>query len=241
MGGQFEVAPSWQVSGALAYEEGWLAGTDNTPGNSSTGYFGAGVVHEIGHWQVGLAAFGSFGSTQTTRTFAIPAFQTTLSASPEVDSVGTRAQVAYRATAGRFYVQPTLDLDLIRVHADSASEGGVLEAQQQSTSQTTFAATPLVEVGMRNNLSPNAVLRSFVSLGVSVPTNDRWRQQVRFDAAPGAGAFTASLPMAGTSGVVNAGVQLVTDGRFDLQATYSGMFSGRVASNAIELSAKYRF
>jgi len=241
LGGQIEVAPSWELSGALAYQEGWLTGTDNTTGSNSTGYFGAGVIHQIGGWQLGVAAFGSVGSTQTTRDFTIPEFETTLSASPDVDSVGGRAQVAYRATAGRFYIQPTLDLDLIDVYAGSASEGSVLNAEQLSSSQATFAVTPLVELGMNSQLSPAAALRSFVSLGVSVPSNDKWQQQIRFAAAPGVGEFTASMPMSGTAGVVNAGVQLLTGGRFDLEAAYSGVFSGRVASNTIALNAKYQF
>ena len=241
LGGQVNVAPTWQVSGALAYQEGWLTGTDNTTGNNSTGYFGAGVTHQIGRWQFGLAGFGSFGSTQTTRDFVVPNFETTLSASPEVDSVGGRGQIAYRMTAGQFYIQPALALDLIRVHAGSAAEGSVLEAEQLSSSQTTFAATPLVEVGMSNNLSPSVALRSFLSLGVTVPSNDRWQQQIQFAAAPGAGEFTAAMPMGGTAAVVNAGVQLLTGGPFDLQADYNGLFSGRVASNAIALNAKYQF
>jgi hypothetical protein len=241
LGGQVEVAPSWQISGALAYQEGWLTGTDSTTGDNSTGYFGAGIIHQIGRWQFGLAAFGSVGSTQTTRDFTIPAFETTLSASPDVDSVGGRAQLAYRATAGRFYIQPTLDLDLINVYAGNASEGSVLEAEQLSSSQTTFAATPLVEVGMHSQLSPTAALRSFVSVGVSVPSNDRWQQQIRFAAAPGVGEFTAAMPMSGAAGVVNAGLELLTGGPFDLQAEYSGVFSGRVASNSIALNAKYQF
>jgi hypothetical protein len=241
LGGQVEVAPSWQVSGALAYQEGWLTGTDNTTGDNSTGYFGAGIVHQIGRWRLGLAGFGSFGSTQTTRDFVVPNFETTLSASPEVDSVGGRAQVAYRVSVGTFYIQPTLDLDLIRVHAGSTTEGSVLDAEQLSTAQTTFAATPLMEVGMSDNLSPTVALRSFVSLGVSVPSNDRWQQEIRFAAAPGVGEFMAALPMSGTAGVVNAGVELLTGGPFDLQADYSGVFSGTVASNAIALNAQYQF
>jgi hypothetical protein len=241
LGGQVEVAPNWQVTGALAYQEGWLTGTDTTTGDNSTGYFGAGVVHQIGRWRLGLAGFGSFGSTQTTRDFVVPSFETTLSASPEVDSVGGRGQIAYRMTAGRFYIQPTLDFDLIRVHAGSAAEGSVLEAEQLSSAQTIFAATPLVEVGMSNNLSPSVALRSFLSLGVTVPSNDRWQQQIQFAAAPGAGEFTAAMPMSGTAAVVNAGVQLLTGGPFDLQADYNGLFSGRVASNAIALNAKYQF
>ena len=241
LGGQVNVAPTWQVSGAAAYQEGWLTGTDNTTGNNSTGYFGAGVTHQIGRWQFGLAGFGSFGSTQTTRDFVVPGFETVLSASPEVDSVGGRAQVAYRVTVGPVYIQPTLDLDLIRVHAGDASEGGVVEAEELSTEQTTFAATPLVEVGMNDRLSPTLTLRSFVSLGVSAPSNDRWQQEIRFAAAPGVGEFAAAIPMSGTAGVVNAGLQLFTGGPFGLQADYSGVFSGRVASNAIALNAQYQF
>jgi hypothetical protein len=49
------------------------------------------------------------------------------------------------------------------------------------------------------------------------------------------------MPMGGTAAVVNAGVQLLTGGPFDLQADYNGLFSGRVASNAIALNAKYQF
>ena len=94
-------------------------------------------------------------------------------------------------------VADTLDLDLIRVHAGDA-EGGVVEAEQLSTAQTTFAATPLVEVGMNDRLSPTLTLRSFASLGVSAPSNDRWQQEIRFAAC--------------TPGVVNAGLQLFTGG-----------------------------
>jgi hypothetical protein len=79
-------------------------------------------------------------------------------------------------------VADTLDLDLIRVHAGDAAEGGVVEAEQLSTAQPTFAATPLVEVGMNDRLSQTLTLRSFVALGVSAPSNDRWQQEIRFAA-----------------------------------------------------------
>jgi hypothetical protein len=240
-GGQVEVAPGWLVGGAAGYNESWLTGTGSASGNSETGYVGASVVREIGPWQVGLATFGSFGTTKTTRLLDISEFAATLSASPDVESVGGRARIAYTAASGMFYIQPTLDLDLILVHSGAASEGGALAAQLQSASQTTFAATPMVEVGMRSDLSPTTVLHSFFSLGASVPSNDRWQQGVRFDTAPAAGSFAASLPMSGTSGIVKAGVDFVTAGQFGLQAAYDGAFSGRVVSNTFTLKANYQF
>ena len=231
------------MGGAAGYTEGWLSGTGGASGNSETGYVGASVAREIGPWQVGLATFGSFGATKTTRLMDIPEFAATLSASPDVESIGGRARIAYTATSGMFYIQPTLDLDLILVHSGSRVGGrGARGAICNRPRRTTFAATPMVEVGMRSDLSPTTMLHSFFSLGANVPSNDRWQQGVRFDAGAGGRQLRCVVAdVLGTSGIVKAGVDFVSAGQFGLQAAYDGAFSRRVVSNAFTLKASYQF
>lgn len=243
-GGQAAVAPGWLLGGAVAYDHGWLTGTGSAKGSSETGYLGGSLLHEIGPWQAGVAVFGSFGSTETTRVIGIPGLSSALQGSPGVDSVGGRARLAYTAAIKPFYVRPALNLDVIRVHSGSTRETGTgtLGLSLNSASQTTFAATPLVELGMRTELSRTSTLRSFLSLGVTVPSNHRWQQATRLEAAaPDVASFAASLPMSGTAARVGVGARLAIAERFELQAAYDGAFSGRVVSHAGTLAAAYRF
>ena len=243
-GAQAQVGPGWLLGGAVAYDQGWFTGTGNAKGNDTTGFLGVSLLHETGPWQAGLAAFGSFGNTQTTRVVGIPGFETAVSASPNVSSIGGRARLAYTVGSKQFYLRPTLDLDLISVSSGSARETGIgpLGLELAAATQTTFTATPMVQLGMRTDLGPGNVLRSFVSVGVTVPTNDRWQQSARLEiASPGASAFTASLPMSGTSARLEVGLQLLSSGRFNLRAAYDGAYSGQAVSQAVTMVAAYRF
>ena len=134
--------------------------------------------------------------------------------------VGGRARFAYTAATQQFYAQPALNLDVVSVHSGSAQEVGTgpLGITLAAATQTSFAATPLIELGMRSELGARSVLRSFVSVGVTVPSNDSWQQSARLEAASAeAWSFTASLPMSGTSARLEAGVQLLSGTWIDLR------------------------
>ncbi|HWB50583.1 MAG TPA: hypothetical protein VG651_15850 [Stellaceae bacterium] len=240
LGGQTLIAPGWTLGGALGYTHSWLDGDFTTTGRGDAGYAGLSITREWQGWRFSGGLLGSFSSNSTSRSISIPGYQATLNGKPDVDTQAALLRADYTVDAGGFaggtaYMRPSMTVDIVRVHAGAFSEGGQkivgLDFGDSDTVSGVFA--PQMEFGLRTDLQDGMALRSYVTLGASLPTASRFRQPVRLQGASlAAGSFEATLPTDGAAGTLGVGAQLFTSGNLDLRVAYTGTFSGRVTDNA---------
>ena len=89
---------------------------------------------------------------------------------------------------------------------------GIYNLRVDSESQTTFVATPALELGARLALQEGWVARGFVRGGVSFSSEDNWTTSAALIEAPvGSGTFEGSLALADVVGRVATGAQVHTD------------------------------
>ena len=149
--------------------------------------------------------------------------------------MGMLFRATYTIGEEDFYLRPSLTLSAVNVRTGAYQEngGGVLNLRVDAASQTTLIATPMLELGGRVPLSEDLLLRPFVTVGVSLLSNDSWRQSGALISAPnGAGAFSTTVPMDQAVGRVGVGAQLYTSRNIDFRLQYDGEFSRTVTSHA---------
>ncbi|MGH7071553.1 MAG: autotransporter outer membrane beta-barrel domain-containing protein [Acetobacteraceae bacterium] len=201
-GGQALIAPGWLLGGALGYAHSWLDGDFNTTGEGDAGYVGLSLTRQWQGFGFSGALFGSFGDNSASRTITIPGFQSTLDGHPNVDTEAALLRADYTFGAGRAYIRPSMTVDLVRAHASSFSESGQQTVGLQFGDSATISGVfaPEVEFGLRTDLTGGAALRSYVTLGASLPTTSKFRQSVRLQgAALAAGSFEATIPTDGAA------------------------------------------
>ncbi|TCO80497.1 outer membrane autotransporter protein [Plasticicumulans lactativorans] len=245
IGGQVEFRPGWFLGGSAAYADDRLKSTDRrSRADGSSGYGALTLKHQTGPWLFAGSVFGGGGSFDTTRNISLPGYAAQASGDPNTSSVGLLLRSAHTIGHEAFYVRPSLDLGTIHVRSGGYQErgAGALALDVDAASQTTWIATPMVEIGGRVALDEHLVLRPYVSVGVSFLSNDAWTQRARLTAAPpGAGSLTTTIPHDRTVGRVSAGMQLYTRDAFDLRLQYDGEFSDSRTTHGGSLVASYRF
>ncbi|MGH7060702.1 MAG: autotransporter outer membrane beta-barrel domain-containing protein, partial [Stellaceae bacterium] len=245
VGGETEVAPDWFADGAVAFQNKNLEShNDSSTGTGNSGYAGAALKWQPGLWRLAFAVSGSYGRFDTSREIVTPGFGGLATGTPAIYSIGARVRAAYNFVGANGYVRPYLDLDLIHAHASAFTESGppTLSLFFAGSGQTTFVATPAVEIGRRIDLNGGMTLRPFASAGISFFSNADWQVQSGFVGAPaGAGLFTTTISEGHAVGRVSAGIQLLGVANLDLRLRYEGEFAANVVSHAGLLTAAWRF
>jgi len=244
LGAQKELAPHWFLGAAGAYERSWIDGDDNRVNSDGQSVYGGLVLkRESGPWLFAAAAGGGYSWYDTTRKIRINGFQANADSSPDVQSAYARLRAAYTATFGPdLYVKPSLDLDALYTRTPSYREHGAgsLDLVVDSSDQTTFAASPTVEIGGRVKVDDHTAVRPYLTLGASFYSQDDYSTQARLKGAPG-GGFDTTLPLDDKVAKVGAGLQLLTDGPWDLRVQYEGRFADHATSHAGTLKASFAF
>jgi outer membrane autotransporter protein len=245
VGGEAEVAPEWFADGALAFQTSNLEShNDSSTGTGNSGYGGAALKWQPGLWRLAFAVSGSYGRFNTSRDIVTPGFGGLATAAPAIYSIAARVRTAYNFVVADSYVRPYLDLDVIHTHAASFTETGPpsLSLFFANSGQTTFVATPAVELGRRIDLNDGMTLRPYVSAGISLFSNSDWQVQSGFVGGPsGAGLFTTTVSEGHAVGRVSAGVQLLGVANLDFRLRYAGEFAAGFVSHAGLLTAAWRF
>lgn len=245
IGGQHAIGDNLFLSGALAYQNSWLASANGSvSGSGQTGYAGGALKWQPGPWLVALSALGSYGSFQTSRSIALPGFGGIAKASPDQATVAARLRVAYNIWDDNWYVRPMVNLDLIHSRVPGYVESGpeIVRLRYATATQTGFVGTPALEVGRRFNLEDGAMLRAYGSLGVSLLSNPSWETQSWFVGAPaGAAGFTTRVEGDRAVGRITLGLQLLTMNQLDLRAQYDGDLAENSRSHAGSLTFALRF
>lgn len=235
LGGQALIAPGWLFGGAIGYAHSWLDGDFNATGDGDAGYAGLSLTRQWQGWQISGALVGSFSVNSTSRAVDIPGFQAALSGHPDINTQAALLRADYTFGLGHAYIRPSATASIVRVHAGSFNESGERTVGLDFDDSTSVSGvfSPEVEFGLRSDLKGGMVLRSYLTLGASLPTTSKFRQPVRLQgAALAAGGYEATIPTDGAAATVGVGVQLFSRNAFDVRLAYRGAFSGRVTDNS---------
>lgn len=245
VGGQFAGANGWFYGGAGAYEYDWL---DDSSGkinaNGEGAMFAAFLKYQNGPWLLTAAGFGSFGFYDSERVIQLPIGSFTAEGLPTVYSGGGLLRAAYAIDFGKVYLRPSIGLGVMTVHSDSYTESGAgaLSLDVESATQTTFIATPAIELGMRLDIQEGMILRPFLSLGLSVLSSNEWEQDSRLVSAPaGAQSFTTSIPVDDYVGRVSTGLDFQISEQLSLGLTYDGEFCESIISQGGSFNCCWNF
>ncbi|WJS05674.1 autotransporter outer membrane beta-barrel domain-containing protein [Roseibium aggregatum] len=244
-GAQFEVRPDWFVGFAAGYEN---ASYDSNDGLSNvegdTGFVAAALKRQWEGWLLAGAVSAGYGTFNTTRLIDLPSFRGTANGDMDVTTVAGRIRAAYTFGNETGYVRPFVDLDVINTYTSGYDEhgAGIYNLRVDSESQTTFVATPALELGARLALQEGWVARGFVRGGVSFSSEDNWTTSAALIEAPvGSGTFEGSLALADVVGRVATGAQFTHTSGFDLTAEYEGAFGNDYSSHSGALKFSFRF
>ncbi|KQQ26438.1 hypothetical protein ASF53_21140 [Methylobacterium sp. Leaf123] len=243
VGGQGEVAPGWFLGGALAYENGRISASDGVHGIADVGHAVLTLKRQEGPWLLTGAVFGSLGNIDLRRSNSLPGFGGTGLGSTAPTTLGGRIRAAYTVAFEDLYIRPFLNLDVIHSRLGPYTEAGLgaFGLRYEASEQVTAVVTPAIEFGLRKDLSENTVLRSFISAGVDVRTDNQWRTTTRLIGAPTTlDGFTTVVPQARAAARIGAGLQLFAGDTLDLRMQYDGSFSDRAASHGGFLTFSYR-
>ncbi len=245
IGGQKDMGAGWLLGGSLAYETSSLSSADHLDSGNGQGGYGALVLkYQTGPWLFAASAFGGVGHVNTARVISLPGFAGVATGGPDTSNAGVLLRTSYTIGQEMLYLRPTLSLSAIHVRTGAYQEagGGILNLSVHSASQTTAMLTPALEIGSRAALGDGMLLRSFLVAGVSVLSNDRWRQSARLTGAPaGTGSFATELPVDQVAGRLTAGLQLYTGRMIDIRAQYEGEYGGRLIAHGGTVAASLRF
>ena len=245
IGGQKDIGTGWFLGGSLAFENSRLSSADNlNSGNGQAGYGAVTVKYQTGPWLFAASAFGGAGEFNTSRIITLPGFGAVAKGSPDTSNIGLLLRGSYTIGREEFYLRPSLSLSTIHVRTGAYREsgGGVLNLSVDSAAQTTAMLTPMLEIGGRIALDDGMLLRPFVTAGVSILSNDQWKQTGRLVSAPaGTSGFTTTVPMDQIVGRVSAGVQLYTGSAMDFRLQYEGEYGGNLTAHggALVMSVKF--
>lgn len=242
---QVEVRPDWFVGVAAGYEDATYDSSDGLSNADSETFYASGVVkRQFGNALLSGGFTGSYGTSDTERTIAVPGFTGTARGSSDVTTLAARVRAAYTLAHESTYLRPFVDFDVIYTHAGGYTEtgAGIYNLKVNSQSETAFVATPAVEVGTQMQLDGGWSLDGFASAGLSLSTEDNWRTTASLVSAPaGSGAFATTLPVADVVGRVGVGVKLTSSNGFDATMEYGGAFGDDYASHNGFLRLSKRF
>ncbi|WP_226574005.1 autotransporter outer membrane beta-barrel domain-containing protein [Acuticoccus sediminis] len=244
-GGQVEIRPSWFAGVAFGYISSDYDSSDGlSTADGDSGYIAAAVKHEIGAFTIAGGVAGSYGSYDVDRRVTLPGFSGTAEGTSHITTLSARARLAYTAGTEVAYIRPFLDLDLIYANASGYTENGagIYNLKVGDQDQTTFVATPAVEVGARVDLAEEWQARLFATAGLSLSTEDDWTTTAELVAAPaGTGTFDTTIPIADVVGRLGTGVTLTGPKGFDLRAQYGGTFGDDYWSHSGTVRLTKRF
>ncbi|MGH6760895.1 MAG: hypothetical protein ACRECW_04805 [Phyllobacterium sp.] len=243
VGGQTEISPGLFLGGLLAYQADWFDSHDGVSARGSSGQGAVTLKYQTGALLFTGALFGSVGEYEIERAIAVPGFSTIARSSPHSYIAGVRGRVAYTLGSEDFYLRPYLNIDLIHARSEGFSENGAggLGLRVDEVRHNVAVVTPAVEFGGRHQLSDDMVLRSYVSGGVKVRSNDTWEGDASFSGGALDQGFSLDVPIDQVSGRVSAGFQLFTNENMDIRLQYDGEFGSQAQKHGASAGLSLRF
>ncbi|MEP9386446.1 autotransporter outer membrane beta-barrel domain-containing protein [Mesorhizobium sp. KR9-304] len=156
--------------------------------------------------------------------------------------VGASARIGYNHYAGKFYMQPNVQLDARWLRVEGTETGSLAAINFDGSSNGFYAATPGIEIGAQIPIGATASLRAFAKAGVQFST-DEWTIEGQFAATEGLIDEQLELQQAIDTPLYRVGAGLELDGvqGVGLVLKYSGAFGEAVDSHSIGTGLKVRF
>ena len=243
IGGQRSIGEGLLLGGSLAYQADWFSGRDGVSAQGASLQGAMTLKYQTGPWLLTSALFGSFGQYDVKRRVTAPTLAAIAGAEAGFHAAGLRARIAYTFGGENFYVRPYLNLDLVHSRNGSFAESGIgeLGLRVDGGLYNTAILTPSIEFGSRLDLSDGMVLRSFVTAGVSLRSNDTWRSHVGFIGDFKRQRFAMSAALDRAAARISAGLQLFRNEVVDVRLQYDGEYGSEAIKHGGTASFSYRF
>jgi uncharacterized protein with beta-barrel porin domain len=244
LGGQAEVAPDWFLGGNIShtdYSTNFSNGTESVSGNALT--MAVSLKRQVGQWIFSGALGGGTDDADSTRHITLGDLTAKAEGSPDSNLLFARARVAYEIPFDKWYLRPTLDLDLVNFRQDSYSETGAgdLNLKVDSVNETYFAATPAMEAGARFDYGAGNVLRLYGVAGVSFLNQDSFTASARLVGAPGAELLDTNSSVDDVVGRFGINFDLLTAAGLELRLGYGLTAGSDVTDQTGQIRFGYRF
>jgi hypothetical protein len=235
-GAQKEFAADWFAAASFSYGFGNVS-SDGLSGTSDTFAGGAALKHILGPWQFAAAIHAGFETTDLRRM----TFGDIATSRPQSVFFAGRLRAAYQVDMHNWYLRPYIDLDINHVNLLGYRErgAGIFALDVLGHANTSFMATPSLEIGGRTNLD-GATLRSYVTLGASFLSGGAVTTQMKLDAfnlAP----FAVTTGAPSTYGNFSIGLEWIKQNGFELRGEYSVRAGDHYLDQSAMLRAAYRF
>ncbi|ORE93263.1 outer membrane autotransporter barrel domain-containing protein [Aurantimonas sp. 22II-16-19i] len=155
---------------------------------------------------------------------------------------GASLRLGYTQPIDIAYLRPTLQFDARWLEASGEESGSIAAFTFDGSSNSYFAATPGLEIGVDIPMSETVALRLTANGEVSFSNTD-WEIEGQFKAAKGLGAAPLTLTQSVDSPLyrVGAGVDLLTQAGFSIGVRYDGVFGDTVEANSVSGGLKINF
>lgn len=252
MGGQQSIAPDVYVGAAFGIG-GNRVSTDGFSGSGGAYDISAAIKYLPGNWEFSGALGLFLAQYQNSRYTLLPAAGSFASESSlQQSSVNSysgsvRLRAAYSFAFDSWYLRPYADLDVITMHMPGFSEyssGGAsgVTLYRQASTDTQVRITPMLEFGLRRDLSDGWIFRPTLGIGMSAQSNRTLSSQLDvIGASPLNGSITSTTTLPQAMGRVSAAVQFYRVGVFDLRFEYDLMAAPSFIGQSGFFKAAYHF
>ncbi|WP_188611370.1 autotransporter outer membrane beta-barrel domain-containing protein [Chelatococcus reniformis] len=226
LGGQKELAPGWYLGGSFGAGQSWSTANNGSSGRGFSVDGSVSLKHVAGPWLLAGSLAVAHGSYDNSRFVLLPGFGAgtgVFDSDSSMTFVAGRLRAGYEFAFPSWYIRPQVDLDLVYANAPGYREQGIgsYALDVQGSHHTSVIVSPTVEIGGRFTLD-DAVLRPFLSAGVSFNSNDARVVKSRFvGAALQDGTFQTYLNSPAVVGNVTAGLTFYAANGFEAKAEYA--------------------
>ena len=226
-----------------SYEQSSFNGDGGADSDGDSATLGVSATRAYGDMAVTLAAGGSFGVHDVTRSTTGASGPLSARGEYAAWSAALRGRIDYGLRFGGTLVTPALDLDLIHAAADGYREtgAGAFDLKVEDSSETAFRATPSIGIARGFGLGEATTMTLWGTAGVSFSTSDAYVATARFANATAAGGFSSATPVADVAARVSTGISFAATERLDVGLRYDGAFGDGYSGHAGSLRVEWKF
>ncbi|MBS7532506.1 autotransporter outer membrane beta-barrel domain-containing protein [Ancylobacter sonchi] len=246
LGAQKELSPGWYLGGSFGAGPTSSSSDNGSSGDGYTVDGSVSVKHVAGPWLFAgslAVAHGSYDNSRLVELTVDGMAPAVLDSDSSMTLVAGRLRAGYEFTFPDWYIRPYADLDFVYANAPGYREQGasLYALDVQGGDYTSVVLSPMLEIGGRFALD-DAILRPYLSAGVSFNSNDTRVVSARFAGASAeTGSFETYLNMPAVIGTVMAGLTLYKAGGFEARAEYAFSAGDSFQAQSGSLRLAYHF
>lgn len=248
LGGQRSLGKDWFAGIAFGYGTNYLRSTDF----SSNGDFftvAASLRKDLGAFELGASLAFAQGWYENSRSTNLSSQQIAsnyvddYSSNSSSSVLGMRLRAAYNYKKKNLQVKPYLDLDFNKLWMPAFQEsGGPLAIESRSSSHSSLAISPMLELGLYSSEKGNNAFKLYASFGASfLPDNSivtpmaLRRDQADF------GTYNVSTKGPSVLGRLNIGAQAAISNQLEIRAQYNLEAGSGYRNQGLSANLVYRF